>query len=180
MNSSQLAIAHQKSLLYNSRVKSGPANPVRTNVEFDCEEYYKITFDQHHGYVIGDQVFLYLSYTESELSFKVSVVATVAKVETSLVLYVLCDEIANAIPFALLGKELSEYDFSVSPSKELISVYKEKIKLTMGRDYLISPDNGSNWYSSIPEHQDQYEINLKASAGDFLIKIPDVDQTKLY
>lgn len=139
-----------------------------------CEEFYRITFKYPHGLTAGDRFDFYYSEKDFYLN------AVVGRVVDEYIILIPKNYIGN-IESSLLGVELEEYQFYKVPSNaNNIEIYEEAKKLKMGEDYMISPDNGSNWYNSIPLDIKISILRKKAKAGNFLIKYNKVNHNKFY
>tara|TARA_A100001201_G_C4096553_1_gene204060 strand:- start:6594 stop:9428 length:2835 start_codon:yes stop_codon:yes gene_type:complete len=155
----------------NNRSYESSSSTITTEI---CEEFYKITFKYPHELKIGDRFEFYYSEKDFYLS------AVVGKIIDDYIILIPKNYIGN-IDASLLGIELEEYQFYKVPSNaNNIEVYEEAKKLAMGRDYQISPDNGSNWYNSIPLDVKISILRKKAKAGNFLIKYNKVNHNKFY
>ena len=155
----------------NSRSYESSTNTTTTEV---CEEFYKVSFKYPHELRIGDRFEFYYSEKDFYLS------AVVGNIVDDYIILIPKNYIGSIEP-ALLGIELEEYQFYKVPSNaNNIEVYEEAKKLKMGRDYQISPDNGSNWYNSIPLDVKISILRKKAKAGNFLVKYSKVNHNKFY
>jgi hypothetical protein len=139
-----------------------------------CEEFYRVSFKYPHELRIGDRFEFYYSEKDFYLS------AVVGNIVDDYTILIPKNYIGTIEP-SLLGVELEEYQFYKVPSNaNNIEVYEEAKKLKMGRDYQISPDNGSNWYNSIPLDVKISILRKKAKAGNFLVKYNKVNHNKFY
>lgn len=139
-----------------------------------CEEFYKVSFKYPHELRTGEKFDFYYSEKDFYLN------ATVGKVVDDYIVLIPKNYIGSIDP-SLLGIELEEYQFYKVPSNvNNIEIFEETKKLKMGRDYMISPDNGSNWYNSIPLDVKISILRKKAKAGNFLIKYDKANHNKFY
>lgn len=153
-------------------VELTPDNP-------DCltyTAYYYFTFNQKHSLLPGNSFTFFL---ESLGRYITGVVFAVTDAFTIKVL----PNGVPSLPASSLGVDLSPKNtltVSSAETKKLLEVWKGEELLELGRDYMISFDNGSNWYSSIPNLSSvKYKIR-KACAGDFLVKLKNLDRRKEY
>lgn len=138
--------------------------------------YYYFTFNEEHNLLSGDSFTFFL---ESVGRYITGIVFSVSDAFTVKVL-------PNGIPplpVSSVGVDLSPRNslrVNAAEFKSLLEIWKNEELLELGRDYLISFDNGSNWYDYIPnENSIKYKIR-KACAGDFLIKLKSLNRQKEY
>ena len=159
------------SLLGFETVQDGTSQNV---TQAGCLEFYKLTFDEEHTYRVGSHFQFYLS------SYQVFVIGTVYQVLNSTQVLV-AKNLVGTLPNDVLGVDLDlSYAYSVPSNALNVEVFEGTTKLVIGSDYLISLDNGSTWLSYLPHDQETNRLIRKATAGDFLIKVHNLDLTKKY
>lgn len=62
------------------------------------------------------------------------------------------------------------FDWQAATTAQVFRVFQDQTELTIGTDYEVSPDGGSEWYSYLPVHR-QYPYSAKQQAGRFMVKI---------
>lgn len=139
-----------------------------------CAKFYKITFDKEHNFVVGESFEFFIADKNFILK---GIVTRVVDSKTVLV----SKNLIGSLSPSILNVDLSgENYFQVEDSNDYIEIFEEARKLKVGQDFLLSPDNGSNWYQRIPLDIKTSFISKKAKAGDFLVKIKKFDKNKLY
>lgn len=139
-----------------------------------CAKFYKIAFQDEHNFVPGDSFEFFIADKNFILK------AIVSKVVDSRTVFV-SKALVGSLESSLLNVDLSGQNyFQIEDSNEYIEIFEEARRLKIGSDFLVSPDNGSNWYERIPLDVKTSFISNKAKAGDFLIKIKRFDKNKLY
>jgi len=139
-----------------------------------CTDFYKITFDSKHFLKVGEY---FDFYNAKEQVYIRGIVSSIVDKYTILTPKSYLGEMDSS----LLDVDLSENELAtVELNTFNIEIFEESKRLFLGKDYLISPDNGSNWYSSIPSGSRINNLIKKARAGDFLIKYKDVNHNNFY
>ena len=140
----------------------------------NCSLFYQLEFEYDHGFIVGE---VFEFFIPEENFILTAIVSKIVDSKTILIPKSFCGSLNPSI----LGRELlGENYFQVEDSSDYIEIFEEARKLKIGEDYLLSPDNGSTWYSQIPLDVKITFIANKARAGDFLVKIKRFDKNKLY
>ena len=140
----------------------------------ECDLYYVFEFEQKHLYEPGDV----LRITNKSETYTIEGAVTIIIDEYTVGIIVNAN--FNNLPTEYLGSFPTDKFITYNASNFDIEVYEEEKRLIVGNDYLISPDNGSTWYSSIPQSVYFKKLLQKCKAGDFLIRLRKVDYSKIY
>lgn len=139
-----------------------------------CTQFYEITFANKHEFKIGDMFDFYINQNQTYIRSVVSQIIDDYTIRVP-------KNYIGQLDSSLLSTDLSEGELDVVEKSDLnIEIFEETKRLYIGKDYLISPDNGSNWYDYIPTGERINNLLEKVTAGDFLIKYKNVNHNKFY